>query len=102
MSYFEFEPEELEVVAPATAKDILAYKKKEDARREREAKRREKEEAESRDHDTAKEKRPPRRQGAPAPDPIRIRHLLPVFGGDSIRYLILRTRELLDRMEERK
>ena len=69
MSYFEFEPEELEVVAPATAKDILAYKKKEDARREREAKRREKEEQESRAHDTAKEKRPSRRQGAPAPEP---------------------------------
>ena len=40
MKYFELEPEELEVVAPATAKEIISFKKAEDARKEREAKKR--------------------------------------------------------------
>jgi replication factor C large subunit len=40
MTYFELEPEELEVIAPATAKEIVSFKKKEDARMEREAKKR--------------------------------------------------------------
>ena len=40
MKYFELEPEELEVVAPATAKEIISFKKAEDARKERDAKKR--------------------------------------------------------------
>ncbi len=40
MKYFELEPEEFEVVAPATAKEIISFKKEDDARKDREAKKR--------------------------------------------------------------